>query len=252
MTLATIQSSRLKNFSHGFFTRKGGQSKGIYKGLNCGLGSSDDAKTILSNRNLVAEHMGTSLENIVGVHQIHSVEAIICNGTFETAPKADALVTNTPGLLLSVLTADCQPVIFADRENSVIGIAHAGWRGALNGVLNSTINKMEALGAERNQISAVIGPCISQNAYEVGLDFFEKFTSSNKKNKDYFAYSSDTKKYHFDLPNFSLNLLKDEGISSIEWTGHCTYSDPENFFSYRRSCHKKEPDYGRLISAIML
>ena len=215
MTLATIQSSRLKNFSHGFFTRKGGQSKGIYKGLNCGLGSSDDAKTILSNRNLVAEHMGTSLDNIVGVHQIHSVEAIICNGTFETAPKADALVTNTPGLLLSVLTADCQPVIFADRENSVIGIAHAGWRGTLSGILNSTINKMEALGAERNQISAVIGPCISQNAYEVGLDFFEKFTSSNKKNKDYFAYSSDTKKYHFDLPNFSLNLLKDEGISSI-------------------------------------
>ena len=112
--------------------------------MNCGLGSSDDAKTILSNRNLVAEHMGTSLENIVGVHQIHSVEAIICNGTFKTSPKADALVTNTRGLLLSVLTADCQPVIFADRKNSVIGIAHAGWRGALNGVLNSTVNKMEA------------------------------------------------------------------------------------------------------------
>ena len=252
MTLATIQSARLKNFSHGFFTRKGGQSKGIYKGLNCGLGSRDDAKTIIGNRNLVAQHMGTSLDNIVGVHQIHSVEAIICNGTFKTSPKADALVTNTRGLLLSVLTADCQPVIFADRENSVIGIAHAGWRGALNGVLNSTINKMEALGAERNQISAVIGPCISQNAYEVGLDFFEKFTSSNKKNKDYFSYNSDTKKYHFDLPNFSLNLLKNEGISSIEWTGHCTYSDPKNFFSYRRSCHKNELDYGRLISAIML
>ena len=252
MTLATIQSARLKNFSHGFFTRKGGQSKGVYKGLNCGLGSRDDAKTILSNRNLVAQHMGTSLDNIVGVHQIHSVEAIICNGTFKTSPKADALVTNTRGLLLSVLTADCQPVIFADRENSVIGIAHAGWRGALNGILNSTINKMESLGAKRNQISAVIGPCISQSAYEVGLDFFEKFTSSNKKNKDYFAYSFDTKKYHFDLPNFSLNLLKDEGISSIEWTGHCTYSDPKKFFSYRRSCHKNEPDYGRLISAIML
>ena len=252
MTLATIQSSRLKNFSHGFFTRKGGQSKGIYKGLNCGLGSNDDAKTILSNRNLVAEHMGTSLDNIVGVHQIHSVEAIICNGTFKTSPKADALVTNTRGLLLSVLTADCQPVIFADRKNSVIGIAHAGWRGALNGVLSSTINKMEALGAERSQISAVIGPCISQTAYEVGLDFFEKFKSANKKNKNYFTYSADTKKYHFNLPNFSLNLLKDEGISSIEWTGHCTYSDPENFFSYRRSCHKNKPDYGRLISAIML
>ena len=252
MKLANIRSSRLKNFRHGFFTRKGGVSKGIYKGLNCGLGSSDDEKTVLRNRDLVAQHMGTCLKNMITVHQIHSVEAIICNRTFETSPKADALVTNTPGLLLSVLTADCQPVIFADEKNSVIGIAHAGWRGALNGVLNSTINKMEALGAERNQISAVIGPCISQNAYEVGLDFFEKFNSANKKNKNYFTYSSDTKKYHFNLPNFSLNLLEDEGISSIEWTGHCTYSDPKKFFSYRRSCHKNESDYGRLISAIML
>ena len=143
-------------------------------------------------------------------------------------------------------------MIFADEKNSVIGIAHAGWRGALNGVLTSTINKMEALGAERKQISAVIGPCISQNAYEVGLDFFENLRAQIKIIKTIFSYSSDTKKYHFDLPDFSLNLLKDEGISSIEWTGHCTYSDPKKFFSYRRSCHKNEPDYGRLISAIML
>ena len=193
MKLANIRSSRLKNFRHGFFTRKGGVSKGIYKGLNCGLGSSDDEKTVLRNRDLFAQHMGTCLENIVTLHQIHSIEAIICNRTFETSPKADALVTNTPGLLLSVLTADCQPVIFADEKNSVIGIAHAGWRGALNGVLTSTINKMEALGAERSQISAVIGPCISQTAYEVGLEFFEKFNSANKKNKNYFTYSSDSK-----------------------------------------------------------
>ena len=252
MTLSKIQSSRLKNFRHGFFTRKGGGSKGIFKGLNCGLGSSDDVKTVLSNRNLVAQHMGTCLDIIVSAHQIHSVEAIICNRTFETLPKADALVTNTPGLLLSVLTADCQPVIFADEKNSVVGIAHAGWRGALNGVLTSTINKMEYLGAERKQISAVIGPCISQTAYEVSLDFFEKFTSSNENNKNFFSYRPLTKKYHFDLPNFSLNLLKDEDILSIEWTGHCTYSDPKKFFSYRRSCHKNESDYGRMISTIML
>ncbi len=252
MTLSKIQSSRLKNFRHGFFTRKGGGSKGIFKGLNCGLGSSDDVKTVLSNRNLVAKHMGTCLDNIVSAHQIHSVEAIICNRAFETLPKADALVTNTPGLLLSVFTADCQPVIFADEKNSVVGIAHAGWRGALNGVLTSTINKMEYLGAERKQISAVIGPCISQTAYEVSLDFFEKFTSSNENNKNYFSYRPLTKKYHFDLPNFSLNLLKDEDILSIEWTGHCTYSDPKKFFSYRRSCHKNESDYGRMISTIML
>ena len=159
----------------------------------------------------------------------------------ETSPKADALVTNTRGLLLSVLTADCQPVIL-QIENSVIGIAHAGWRGALNGVLNSTVNKMEALGAERTKFRRN-WPSISQNAYEVGPDFL-KNSPVQIKNKDYFDYSSDTKKYHFDLPNFS-NLLKDS-ISSIEWTGHCTYSDLENFF-YRRSCHKKEPDYGRLI-----
>ena len=252
MKLANIRSPRLKNFRHGFFTRKGGVSKGIYKGLNCGLGSSDDEKNVLSNRDLVAQYMGTCSDNIVSVHQIHSIEALICNRKFETSPKADALVTNTSGLLLSVLTADCQPVIFADEKNSVVGIAHAGWRGALNGVLTSTINKMEYLGAERRQISAVIGPCISQAAYEVSLDFFEKFTSSNENNKNYFSYRPLTKKYHFDLPNFSLNLLKDEGISSIEWTGHCTYSDPRKFFSYRRSCHKNESDYGRLISTIML
>ena len=142
MILAKIQSSLIKNFKHGFFTRKGGDSSGIYKGLNCGVGSGDEKKTVLSNRNRVALHMGTCTENIVSVHQIHSIEAIICNKKFEALPKADALVTNTPGLLLSVLTADCQPVIFADKKNSVIGIAHAGWRGALNGVLTSTINKM--------------------------------------------------------------------------------------------------------------
>ena len=149
MKVISVQSSLLKNFRHGFFTRKGGGSKGIYKGLNCGISSSDDAKTVLNNRNLVAQHMGTYVDNIVGVHQIHSIEAIICDKKFEFAPKADALVTNTPDLLLSVLTADCQPVIFADEKNNVIGIAHAGWRGALNGVLNSTIDKMESLGAER-------------------------------------------------------------------------------------------------------
>ena len=143
-------------------------------------------------------------------------------------------------------------MIFADKKNSVIGIAHAGWRGALNGVLTSTINKMEVLGAERKQISAVIGPCISQAAYEVDLDFFEKFTNPNKKNRRFFYYNSDTKKYHFDLPNFSLKLLKEANILSAEWTGHCTYNDPKRFFSYRRSCHKNEPDYGRLISTIML
>ena len=252
MTVYKIQSSKLKNFRHGFFTRKGGGSRGIYKGLNCGLGSKDDEKTVLNNRNLVAQNMGTCLDKIVSVHQIHSVEAIICSRVFESLPKADALVTNIPGLLLSVLTADCQPVIFADEKNSVIGIAHAGWRGALNGVLTSTINKMEQLGAERRQISAVIGPCISQTAYEVSSDFFEKFTSLNENNKNYFNYNPLTKKYHFDLPNFSLNLLKDEEILSTEWTGHCTYSDPRKFFSYRRSCHKNESDYGRLISTIML
>ena len=252
MKVISVQSSLLKNFRHGFFTRKGGGSKGIYKGLNCGISSSDDAKTVLSNRNLVAQHMGTYVDNIIGVNQIHSIEAIICDKKFEIAPKADALVTKTPGLLLSVLTADCQPVIFADEKNSVIGIAHAGWRGALNGVLNSTIDKMESLGAERKEISAVIGPCISQTAYEVGLDFFEKFIGLNKNNRNFFSFNSETKKYHFDLPNFSLNLLREKNITSIEWTGHCTYSDPKKFFSYRRSCHKNELDYGRLISTIML
>ena len=252
MTLKSIQSSLIKNFKHGFFTRQGGASKGIYKGLNCGLGSSDDAKLVMSNRSLVAQNMGTNIKNVVSVHQIHSIEAIVCQKKFKIAPKADALVTNTPGLLLSVLTADCQPIIFADQKNNVVGIAHAGWRGALNGILPSTINKMEFLGAEREQISAVIGPCISKTAYEVGSEFFENFIDADEKNKSFFSFNSDTNKYHFDLPSFSLNILKDAKISSVEWTGHCTYSDPQNFFSYRRSCHKQEPDYGRLMSAIMI
>ena len=252
MTLTSIQSSLLKNFKHGFFTRQGGASKGIYKGLNCGLGSSDDAKLVLGNRRLIAQNMGASINNVVSVHQTHSSKAIVCQKKFKIAPKADALVTNTPGLLLSVLTADCQPIIFADQKNNVIGIAHAGWRGALNGILPSTINKMEFLGAEREQISAVIGPCISKTAYEVGSEFFENFIGADEKNKSFFSFNSDTNKYHFDLPSFSLNILKDAKISSAEWTGHCTYSDPQNFFSYRRSCHKQEPDYGRLMSAIMI
>ena len=150
------------------------------------------------------------------------------------------------------MTADCQPVIFADEKNNVIGIAHAGWRGSLNGILNSTIDKMEELGADRSQISAVIGPCISQKAYEVDLEFFEIFINSDQNNKQFFDFNFSTKKYHFNLPKFSLNLLKKANVSSVEFTGHCTYMDEKSFFSYRRSCHKKEPDYGRLISTVML
>jgi len=252
MTVKCIRSSLIKNVKHGFFTRRGGSSLGIYKGLNCGLGSKDHKENVIRNRSLVAQHMGTSIEKIVSVHQIHSDRAIICDQKFDVVPKADALVTNTPGLVLSVLTADCQPVIFADEKNNVIGIAHAGWRGSLNGILNSTIDKMEELGADRSQISAVIGPCISQKAYEVDVEFFEMFINSDQNNKQFFDFNFDTDKYHFNLPKFSLNQLQKANISSLEFTGHCTYMDEKSFFSYRRSCHKKEPDYGRLISTVML
>ena len=173
MTVKCIRSSLIKNVKHGFFTRRGGSSLGIYKGLNCGLGSKDHKENVIKNRSLVAQHMGTSLEKIVSVHQIHSDRAIICDQKFDVVPKADALVTKTPGLVLSVLTADCQPVIFAEEKNNVIGIAHAGWRGSLNGILNSTIDKMEELGADRSQISAVIGPCISQRPMKLTQNFLK-------------------------------------------------------------------------------
>ncbi|MGB3244146.1 MAG: peptidoglycan editing factor PgeF [Sulfitobacter sp.] len=251
MTLEIITSDALAPLRHGFFTRRGGASSGIFSGLNCGSGSSDQSEIVSINRARVAEAMGVAPDYLLGVHQVHSATAISVTGPMAEKPKADALVTNRPGLVLSVLAADCQPVLFADAQAGVIGAAHAGWRGALDGVLDATVDAMETLGATRANICAVIGPCIGQHAYEVGPEFFDSFVAEDSDFTRFFAQGTGNRML-FDLPAFGLSRLRDAGIGHAEWTRHCTYSDPDRFYSYRRTTHKKEADYGRLISAITL
>lgn len=252
MTLEVITSKALAPTQHGFFTRKGGASSGIFAGLNCGLGSSDQAECVAVNRSRAARELGVSSDALVTLHQVHSADVAEVNGPLNgQAPKADALVSASPGVALAVLTADCQPVLFYDAKARVIGAAHAGWKGALGGVINATVDAMENLGAKRADIYAVIGPTISQRAYEVGPDFFDDITSHNPGFDRFFAGGAGDR-MQFDLPGFGLFLLREAGVGHAEWTGHCTYSDPLRFYSYRRSVHESQADFGRLLSAISL
>ncbi len=251
-SLEIITSDLLAGTTHGFFTRRGGASSGIFRGLNCGSGSSDQSSIVETNRARVAEAMGVAPDRLVTVHQTHSARAV----TVEDAqplprPEADAIVTATPGTAIAVLTADCQPVLLADRQAGVVAAAHAGWRGALDGVLEATLDTMVEMGATRGQIRAVIGPSISQRAYEVGPEFFEMFFDEDRDNSMFFI-NGEGDRFLFDLPAYGVHRLRQAGVAEAEWTRHCTYSDPERFFSYRRSVHKGEADYGRLISAIRL
>lgn len=252
MALELITSNVLAPFRHGFFTRKGGASSGIFGALNCGLGSSDQTDVVQINRSRVAQAMGAHAEDLVAIHQVHSARAVALD---HPAPrpeeKADAVVTATPGLVLLILTADCAPVLFADPQAQVVGAAHAGWRGALGGVLQATVEAMESLGARRERISAVVGPTISQRAYEVGEEFLETFLAEDPGFGRFFV-NGKPGKYQFDLPVFACTALRQFGIGHAEWVRHCTYSDSERFFSYRRSVHHGEPDYGRLASAIRI
>lgn len=250
MTLEILTSDALP-VKHGFFTRRGGASSGVFAGLNCGQGSSDQSEIVAINRARVADAMGVAPNHLLGVHQIHSATAVPVTETYAEKPRADALVTATPGLALSVLSADCQPVLFADAEAGVIGAAHAGWRGALEGVLHATVDAMETLGAKRENIAAVIGPSISQRAYEVGPEFMDSFIAEDPDYARYFI-NGEGDRMLFDLPGFGLNRLRAAGVGHAEWTRHCTFSDPERFYSYRRTTHAKEADYGRLIAAITL
>lgn len=236
---------------HGFFTRKGGASSGIFAGLNCGTGSSDQAEIVAINRARVADAMGLGVEGLVSVHQVHSPDVVSVTAPFADRPRADAMVTATPGLALAVLTADCQPVLFADAKAGVIGAAHAGWKGARDGVMEATLDAMEALGAQRGQITAVIGPCISQTAYEVGQEFFESFTDAAPEARRFFV-NGNGDRYLFDLPSYGLWRLREAGVGRADWTRHCTYRDPARFYSYRRTTHAGEADYGRQISVIRL
>ena len=236
---------------HGFFTRKGGASSGIFAGLNCGTGSTDQADIVAINRARVAAAMGSDVDHLVTVHQVHSADVVTVTAALSDRPRADALVTATPGLVLAVLTADCQPVLFADARAGVIGAAHAGWKGAKDGVLEATLDAMEGLGAKRADIAAVVGPCISQTAYEVGQEFYEAFTDDTPDARRFFINGNGDRML-FDLPSYGLWRLRQAGVGHAEWTRHCTYRDPARFYSYRRTTHAGEADYGRLISVIRL
>jgi len=249
--LEILRAPALRSLAHGFFTRKGGASSGIFAGLNCGGGSSDQSQAVRINRDRVAEAMALPSEALVSVHQVHSARVQVVDAPFGARPKADAMVTATPGLALAILTADCQPVLLADAGAGVIGAAHAGWRGALDGILGNTVAAMEALGAERSRIRAVIGPTISQRHYEVGPEFFDRFMQVDPAHARFFANGTGDRML-FDLPGFGLACLREAGVGHAEWIGHCTYGDAARFFSYRRSVHRGEVDYGRLVSVIRL
>lgn len=251
MTLEILHADRLSPLRHGFFTRKGGASSGIFQGLNCGFGSSDQSDVVAINRERAAAALGLGAGRLVTLNQVHSADVLTLTAPPEGRPAADAMVTATPGLGLGILTADCQPVLFADVRAGVIGAAHAGWRGTLAGVLEATLDAMEALGARRADVVAVIGPTISQAAYEVGPEFMDGVLAEDPAYGRFFT-GGPAGRPLFDLPAFGLHRLRSAGVGHAEWIGQCTYRDPDRFYSYRRTTHRKEADYGRLISIIRL
>ncbi len=252
-----IVSELLKDQSgvrHGFFTRSGGVSAGIYQTLNCGFGSGDAAENVRENRIRVAAKLGAEENRLVTVRQVHSSRAVVAETpwTPDAAPEGDAIVTNARGLAVAILTADCTPILFSDAESGVIAAAHAGWRGAKTGIIDAVVSTMEELGARRDHIHAAIGPTISQGAYEVGTDFKDAFVGDDDANGAFFLTLKDGGKPHFDLPGYCHRRLDDLGIGHIDGLGLCTYENESLFYSYRRSVHRKEGDYGRQISAIVL
>ncbi len=251
MTLEIITASALQPLRHGFFTRRGGASSGVFAGLNCGRGSSDQADAVEINRARVAFAMEAQPDALRGLHQTHSARAVVAAEAPGAPPEADAIVTDRAGIVLAVLTADCAPVLFADHTAGVVGAAHAGWKGALAGVLEATLDAMESLGADRRRTVTIVGPTIGQAAYEVGPEFMSAFMAEAHDNARFFVQGAGDR-LHFDLPAFVLSRLREAGVGSAEWLRHCTYANPDLFFSYRRSVHEKQADYGRLISTIRL
>ena len=251
-----IQSEALSSqtIRHGFFTREGGFSTGIFASLNCGMGSGDDKTIVLRNRGVVADALSVAESKLLSAYQIHSANAVTVTEPWPGGerPRADAMVTATRGLAIGVLTADCAPILFADETAGVIGVAHAGWKGALTGITTQTLVAMETLGAKRQRIAAVIGPMISQRAYEVGPEFPDRFIDADAANKRYFTPSPRAGHSLFDLPRYLEERLKRDGAGQVVNLGLCTFSDEKRFFSYRRTTHRSERDYGRQISAIVI
>ena len=251
---------KAKNFNrqdaiqHAFFTRQGGVSEGIYESLNCGYGSEDDQKNVAANRAIAMEKLGVGSADMATLHQFHSAQVVTVNDLWsrENSPKADGMVTKRRGVALGVLTADCAPVLFADPVYNVVGVAHAGWRGSMNGILDATIEAMEDLGAKRNSIWAALGPCIRQISYEVGKEFKTKFTDANPSNESFFRPAPRKHYAMFDLAGFIIERLNKLEVGYVEDTEIDTYTSPEEFFSYRRSKHRGERDYGRGLSVVIL
>jgi len=239
---------------HGFFTRDGGVSTGIYRSLNCGYGSHDDRAAVRENRARVATALGVARDHLITIHQVHSADAVVVHEPWSPAdaPRGDAMVTDRPGIALGVLAADCAPVLFADASAGVIGAAHAGWRGALGGVLEAAVVAMTRLGARHAGIAAAVGPCIAQASYEVGSEFREAFLAADDGHGRYFVVSDRPEHFRFDLAGFVGDRLDALGLGAVTRLGIDTYHQEERFFSYRRTTHRQEADYGRQISAVLL
>jgi len=253
MLILHAKNLSLPRVAHGFFGRQGGISEGIYASLNCGPGSGDDRAKVIENRRRATETFGAGMR-LLTLYQIHSPKAVTVTAPWEIGEslEADAMVTNLPGLALGMLTADCAPVLLADVEAGVIGAAHAGWKGALDGVVESSVAAMEQLGAARERIAAAIGPCISQANYEVDGEFRANFTRADPANARFFAPNDRPGYFRFDLEAYVALRLDDAGIADVEALSACTYAREADFFSFRRATHRNESDYGRELSAIML
>jgi YfiH family protein len=246
--------AKLARIRHGFFTRAGGVSQGVYASLNGGVGSNDAPDKVTENRARMAATLGVRSDRLLTLYQTHSPEVVIAEQpwTRDNRPRADAIVSRTPSLAIGVSTADCGPLLFADSQAGVIGAAHAGWRGAFTGVIEATVTAMEQLGANRGRIMAALGPTISQPNYEVGPEFVTRFVSADTANARFFKTSQRAGHALFDLNGYIAARVQRAGIVKYEDLGLCTYAEPERFYSFRRSTHRSEPDYGRHINAIAL
>jgi purine-nucleoside/S-methyl-5'-thioadenosine phosphorylase / adenosine deaminase len=250
VSVEAIRAAALGDVPHGFLGRKGGLSRGLYAGLNVGLGSGDDREAIRANRRLAVDAVAPGAK-LVTLHQIHSPTALYAAAPWpdDARPRADAMVTDRPGLVLGILTADCAPILFADAQAGVIGAAHAGWKGAFGGVIEATVAGMERLGADRARIAAAVGPCIARKSYEVDEAFLRRFAEADPANERFFSGGREGHR-QFDLEGFVAFRLGSAGLARVEALGEDTYSQPERFFSYRRATHRGEPTYGRQISLI--
>jgi len=252
--LQAASLNKLAGIRHAFFTRSGGVSQGVYATLNGGVGSSDTPDNVAENRARMAAVLGVKPDRLLTAYQIHSPDVVIAGEpwTHETRPRADAIVTRTPQLAIGVSTADCGPLLLADAAAGVIGAAHAGWRGALTGVIESSVAAMEKLGAERSRIVAALGPAIRQPNYEVGPEFVARFVAAGADNARFFVASERADHAMFDLAGYIADRVQHAGIVEFEDLALCNYAEPERFFSYRRTTKRGEPDYGRHINAIAL